>query len=234
MSDEQTTNPSETTPNNDSQNTTPESNPESQQTPTETNSNEAPATLLDRLKAEATTDEQKAEAQAAEAAATLAAPTTLDDIRAAVPEGFEFNEERADAVLEAINGASTRTEMFQRLAVLQAEDAATNATALADAQKNVIADWETETRSHPDFTDTEAGNRNLAAVDELAENFGGSDFRRMLSATGLGSNVHMVSFLFKVYNSLPKEGGTVMMSPKATGPKSNAQKLFPDLPSKGA
>ena len=240
VSDEQTTNLESTTSKPDSQNTTPGSAQAEQQTQieaqaqTETETPDQPATLLDRLKAEATTDEQKQEAAAAEAAATFAAPATLDELKASIPDGFEFNEERSDAVLEAINSATTRSELFQKLTAIQAEELAANATALADAQKNVITEWETETRNHPDFTDTEQGNKNLAAVDELAESFGGSDFRRMLSATGLGSNVHMVSFLLKVHNALPKEGGAVTMSSTSTGPKSSAQKLFPNLPSKGA
>lgn len=149
-------------------------------------------------------------------AASAPEPFTAESFAEIVPEGLQLSDDQAAALVEAINGAESQSDLVKSM--LEQYTAALTETAEAGNQAwlDQQTTWQDEVRNDPDIGGDKL-DQTLAAANEVLKLHGDANIGELLKATGLGNNVAMVKLLAGIHATYIAEGQPVSGSSASTG-----------------
>lgn len=151
-------------------------------------------------------------------------PFTEEGLASLLPEGLELEDAQRSELVEAINSAEDKQALAGKLMEMY-HSAQTSAAEAAVAQWNDTQEaWRNEIKQDPEFAGEKLGVA-AAKANEIAREYGGEDFLKMLDLTGAGNHVSTLRFLNAIAKDLPSEGSPVAGQPGQTQPDL-ADRLF--------
>ncbi len=186
-----------------------------------------PASLLESagdVKADATKTDVKTDA-----AKTQGAPDAYTDFK--LPDGMELDAKLTDSFKATAKELGLSQEAAQKLVSLQAEHAKSTAESLvskAEQQRaEQISAWQDETKKALGAE----WKKELGFAGKALDAFWPPEFRKMLTASGLGDHPQMVAGLVKMGKAMseakPGEGSRVgIVDPKEAGHRSMFPKMY--------
>lgn len=142
-----------------------------------------------------------------------------------LPEGFAVDETQAAKLVEIVNASKgDPAGLVKGMLGYYTEASAAAAEQLVADFNKIQETWQSEMRSDPTYGGAKF-DENLRVAKETAQRLGGNEFLDMLRVTGAGNNVHMLRFLMKAAEILPKEASPVGGRPSGS-PKSLAERLL--------
>lgn len=154
------------------------------------------------------------------------AEVTLDAIKARLPQGAELDETLAADFLTKLNGAKSRGELAEQLVDMQIKMVSDAQEAFAQAWEDTQNGWKAEMQNDATVGGAKL-DANLAKAQEVINTYADdpSAMKEFLALTGAGNSIHMLKFLLKVSDALPREGAPVQGNP-ITEVKPREQRLF--------
>jgi len=184
--------------------------PTSQPAATATDTTAAAATT--DANAQATTDAAAAQA-AADAAAAAAAKDVVYEFK--LPDGVKLEGESLEELKTLAKESGLTQEQAQKLADLGAKQAQSFANQIAEQQKAVTAEWETQARTDKEFGGDKL-DENLGVAKKALDTFGSPGLKEMLVKTGLGNHPEVIRLLVKTGKAISEDGRIVTGSAAQT------------------
>lgn len=146
-----------------------------------------------------------------------------------IPDGFEVTPEQSSAIVDIVNQAKGDPgKIVGGLLSYYTKVSEQVGAQLAEQFNKTQTDWQNEMKADPTYGGAKF-NENLAVAKETAARLGGNEFLELLRITGAGNSVHMLRFLMKAAEFMPKEGTPAGGRPAAQ-PKSLGDRLFGSPP----
>lgn len=153
------------------------------------------------------------------------APESYKDF--AIPEGMEFDKERASKFTEVAKKANLDQDTAQAFVDLYAtavkETAEAQAKMWADTQNN----WANESKSDKEFGGVKF-NENISVAKKALDKFGTPELIELADSYGMGNHPEFIRLLYRVGKAM-SEDKFVVGAGGTGGPKDPAKVLFPDM-----
>lgn len=129
-----------------------------------------------------------------------------------IPEGFTVDEAARDDFVKLANEHKISPQTAEALVGLQAKLVQQSADASVKVWTDMQTTWRNEVKSNPEIGG-EKLEGVLSGIGKLIDQYGSNEFREVMTLTGAGNNVHVVSFLNKIASQLvepaPVSGGPI-------------------------
>lgn len=159
------------------------------------------------------------------------APEKYGDFK--LPDGVEMDKTMLEGFLPIAKELNLSQEQAQKLVDFQSQFVAHAAKANQEAWDAMQADWVNAAKADKDIGGP-AFNENVGFASKAIKQFGTPELRAALDATGVGNHPEFIRVFAKIGKAMSEDKFHVSNAEAPAGPKSLAERLFPNQGKQGA
>lgn len=159
------------------------------------------------------------------------APEKYGDFK--LPDGVEMDKAMLEGFLPVAKELGLSQEAAQKLVDFQSQYVAHAQKAQQEAYDNMLQDWVNAAKADKDIGGP-AFNENVGFAAKAIKQFGTPELRAALDATGVGNHPEFIRVFAKIGKAMSEDKFHVSNAEPAAGPKSLAERLFPNQGKQGA
>ena len=151
------------------------------------------------------------------------------------PEGFEANPTMMGEAQTLFKDLNLNQAQAQRAVDLYSKASQDASNALVEHWVKTQQDWKDQLKADPEIGGKLQDVRQTVgrAIDALGNAALGTEFRKIMDDTGVGSHPAFVKVFYKLAQQLTEGSHVAGGGPSKTKPASGAQAMYPNLPSTG-